>query len=353
MTVVDNRSVATADGAQVARDLEHARQWLPGTFALRDAWFPLAHAVHVGPDVIRREVHEQPYFLWRDGERVRATEYHPRLAPAGRASLTEFTGGTGEYPVIELYGYAWVWYGNPANAHVDLVPDIPYLPRDGRTRRTRWGTYVFNCSYELVCENLLDLTHTDFVHSKLIGDSLSDDDTVEADSTSETITMVREAKGRRTPAAQRFVITRSARQDMRATTFIHLRSGVTILHGLFEPGQSVRLCHPNVPESPGRTRLSYRFNSKGHFVARNLFPLISHTVAGQDNRMLRAQNPKYREAADRADFSSRFDAAGLLYRKRMKELIERQRRGDYSYFSDCDPGADISAIMGVERLEPR
>jgi phenylpropionate dioxygenase-like ring-hydroxylating dioxygenase large terminal subunit len=253
--------------------------------------------------------------------------------------------------LVERYGYAWVWYGNPENAHVELMPDVPYLPREAKVPRHMWGTYIFRSCYELVCENLLDLTHTDFVHSKFIGDSLSDEDHVEADSTSETITMVREAKGRRTPPAQRFVITKSARQDFRATTFIHLRSGVTVLHGLFQPGLSVRLFHPDVPESPSRTRLSYTFNCKGGHVARHLFPLPSHIIAGQDNRILRAQNPKYWEEADRADFSSRFDAAGLLYRKRMKELIERQQRGDYTYQSDCDPGADISGLMGVERAD--
>ena len=67
--------------------------------------------------------------------------------------------------------------------------------------------------------------------------------------------------------------------------------------------------------------------------------------------MLRAQNPRYLEPSDQVDASSRFDAADLLYRKRMRELVERQKRGDYSYRSDCDPGADISKVLGLERLD--
>src|SRR5690606_30969011 len=98
------------------------------------------------------------------------------------------------------YGYAWVWYGNPANADAALLPDVPYLPREGKVARHNWGSIIFDCTYELSCENLLDLTHADFVHKKITGDSLSDDDKVTVESTSETVTVIREAKGRIVPA---------------------------------------------------------------------------------------------------------------------------------------------------------
>ncbi|MGH7858125.1 MAG: oxygenase [Candidatus Binatia bacterium] len=325
-------------------------KWRPGFFALRDAWFPVAHAPQVQARPVLRHVHRQPFWLSRAGGRIRAMEFPPHELEAKRRLATEFSDGSGEYPVIERYGYAWVWYGNPANADAALVPDIPYLPRDGKVSRNFWGTFVFHSTYELVCENLLDLTHTDFVHAGMIGDSLGDDDEITVESTSETVTMFRENKGRRTGLAQRLTATSSPTQDFRGVTFVHLRSGVTILHGKFDPGLSVRLFHPNLPESPERTLLNYTFNPKGaNWLARHAFPWVTYVVAPQDDRMLAAQNPRYLEGSDRADFSSRFDAAALAYRKRMKKLVERQQQGDFSYQSDCDPGADISEVMGVER----
>ncbi|MGH7899201.1 MAG: Rieske 2Fe-2S domain-containing protein [Candidatus Binatia bacterium] len=338
------------NGAPVGAASEDLGKWRPGSFALRDAWFPVAHTPHVGARPILRQVHRQPYWLWRDGARIRATEFPPDELAAKRSQATELSDGTGEYPTIERYGYAWVWYGNPKNARAELMPDIPHLPREGKLPRHMWGSFTFHCTYELTCENLLDLTHTDFVHKGLIGDSLGQDDEISVESTSETVTMVRENKGRRTGLAQKFIATSSARQDFRGVTFIHLRSGVTILHGKYTPGLSVRLFHPNTPASREETSLNFTFNPRGaNWVARNLFPLISPFVARQDDRMLAAQNPRYLEGSDRADFSSRFDAAALAYRKRMKQLVERQRRGDFSYQSDCDPGADIAKIIGVER----
>ena len=342
--------VSVAKGVPETKRSDDHGKWRPGSFALRDAWFPVAHSPHVTARPILRRVHGQPFWLSRDGARVRASEFAPDELESKRAYATEFSGGTGEYPAVERYGYAWVWYGNPKNADTALIPDVPYLPREGKLSRNKWGTIVFQCTYELVCENLLDLTHTDFVHKGLIGDSLGEDDEIFVESTSETVTMIRENRGRRTGAAQRFIATSSDRQDFRGVTFIHLRSGVTILHGKYTPGLSVRLFHPNAPVSPRETLLNFTFNPKGgNWPARNVFPLIAPFVARQDNRMLSAQNPRYLEGSDRADFSSRFDAAALAYRKRMKQLFDRQRAGDFAYQSDCDPGADIAKVMGVER----
>lgn len=326
------------------------RQWQPGKFALRDTWLPVAHTPHISARAIRREVHCQPYFLWRDGARIRAAEFHPDNLEQNRRNATEFTAGTGEYPpVVERYGYAWVWYGNPINADVELIPDVPYLPREGKLPKNMWGTVVFDCTYELTCENLLDLTHSDFLHSRLIGDSFSEDDQVSVESTSETIFMVREARGRKVGLAQRWAA-KSKFQDMRAHTFIHLRSGVTILHGQFTPGMSVRLFHPDVPVSPYRTNNNYTFNPKNaDFLTRQLFPLMAPIIGAQDNSMLKPQNSRYLEECDRVDFSSRFDKAGLTYRRSMKALVDRQKNGDYSYRSDCDPGADIAKLINVER----
>lgn len=341
-------SVQDSSVVRVASD--ESRQWLPGRFALKDTWLPVAHTPHISARAIRREVHCQPYYLWRDGAQIRAAEFHPDELMHNRDKGSEFTAGTGEYSaVVERYGYAWVWYGNPANADIELIPDVPYLPRDGKLPRNMWGTVVFDCTYELTCENLLDMTHSDFLHSKLIGDSFSEDDQVSVETTSETIHMVRETRGRKVGLAQRWA-TKSKFQDMRSHTFIHLRSGVTILHGQFTPGMSVRLFHPDVPVSPYRTLNNYTFNPKdADFLTRNIFPLMAPIIGAQDNSMLSRQNPRYLQPSDRIDFSSRFDKAGLMYRRSMKALIERQKNGDFSYLSDCDPGADIAKLINVDR----
>ena len=79
------------------------------------------------------------------------------------------------YPVVERHRYVWVWPGDPALADPDLVPDLywndhPEWAGDGKTIHV-------NCSYQLIVDNLMDLTHEQFVHGSSIGhDSLSESD---------------------------------------------------------------------------------------------------------------------------------------------------------------------------------
>jgi hypothetical protein len=320
----------------------------PGAFALRDAWFPVVQSRMVRRRPVLRSIHGRPMYVSRQNGVLCATEDSDRDRDRGRLRASEFTGGTGRYPVVERYGYAWVWYGDPDNASPDLIPNIPHLPVDGGLPRHFLGNVVFDCSYELVCENLLDLTHADFLHSWLTGDSLSEDDEISVESTSETVTMVRTAIGRPVPKAQR-ALAKSDKQDLRAVTMVHVRSGVCILHGDFRPGMSVRMLHPTNPESPTRTRTAVTFNVQNTSeVARQLFPLSAHIVGRQDNWALVPQNPLYLQTEEK-DMNSRFDAAGLRYRKVLHELVERQRRGDYSYLADGDPGRDVSEALGLNR----
>jgi hypothetical protein len=210
------------------------------------------------------------------------------------------------------------------------------------------GSVIFDCSYELVCENLLDLTHADFLHSELTGDPLADDDIVEVSSTSETVTMVRTAHGRPVSKIMSKWVKESDTHDIQLTTLVHIRSGVCVLHGDFNPGPSIRMLHPVNPESHDRSRTTVSYNPQFiPTVARNLFPLTAHTVGRQDNWAVRVQNRAYQRDDERKDLNSRFDRAGIRYRKVYQELVNRQLRGDYSYLGDGDPGRDVTDELGL------
>lgn len=323
----------------------------PGTFALRDAWFPLVFTSQVRRRPVRRAVHGEPVIFYRGGYgAVRAADAPPDTA-ATETPDSEFTDRTGHYPLIERYGYAWVWYGNPDNASPDLLPCIPHTPVAGMARLFQ-ATVVYDSTYELVCENLLDLTHADFLHSKLTGDALSEDDVIEVQSTSETVTMVRTAHGRPIPQVQKAWARGALRQNVRAVTITYVRSGLCVLHGDFNPGMSMPMIHPTNPESRTRCRVPATFNPR-YMPAwgRAAFPLGAHPVGRQDNWALRKQNANYvhpqRAGAENTDLSSRFDKAGLRYRKTYQQLVARQRGGDFSYRPDADIARDTSEELGI------
>jgi phenylpropionate dioxygenase-like ring-hydroxylating dioxygenase large terminal subunit len=327
--------------------------WTPGKFAFRDVWIGVAFVPEIKPGGIRRTVHSHPVYLWNEHGRIRAAEFRPN-APKHMRSATPITAGTGEFPVEVRYGVAWIWYGNPASADSELIPDVPFIAPDEIVPDYMRGTEYFNCTYELVMENVLDLTHIDFVHRSFAEGEQSDSDTIRFFSTSETVTVIRTVKQKRTPDIQRKFGVTSDYQDATVVTHVYLRSGTTFFHAHNEPGLAMPIMQPMVPEGSNRTRLNWAFG--GHDCPndeyRRTWPTTSPAVAAQDERMLRPQNPRYMQPSGRADLCTRFDAAGLELRARLQALVQRQKHGDYSYLPDY-PGPDIAATLGVQRIGPR
>jgi phenylpropionate dioxygenase-like ring-hydroxylating dioxygenase large terminal subunit len=332
---------------EVTAERQAPARFRPGSYALRDAWFPLIQTAQIGRRPVRRLIHGQPVIFWRRDGELQATEHVPN-ATGPRLRTTEFTGGTGHYPLVQRYGYAWVWYGDPANASPDLIPSVPHLPAEGMPRRMQ-GNVVFDCTYELVCENLLDLTHADFLHSAVTGDALSEDDEIFVDSTSETVTMTRIAHGRAIPKMQRGFVKGATQQNLRVVTITHVRSGVCVLHGDFNPGMDMRMLHPVNPETPNRCRTPVMFNPESvpWYAKAFIGPAFAHMVGRQDNWALRNQNSSYVQPRPNSDLSSRFDKAGLRYRKVFQALVARQQEGDYSYQADGDPARDVREELGL------
>lgn len=71
------------------------------------------------------------------------------------------------FPIVERYRYLWVWLGEPTLADPAEIPDMHQLASD------EWAgdgeTIYAPCNYQLVLDNLMDLTHEEFVHSSSIG----------------------------------------------------------------------------------------------------------------------------------------------------------------------------------------
>lgn len=67
------------------------------------------------------------------------------------------------YRVAERDGFIWIWMGDAARADVELIPDFSAL--DGPTRRHAKGGYLsIKANYQLLVDNLLDLSHVAFLH---------------------------------------------------------------------------------------------------------------------------------------------------------------------------------------------
>jgi vanillate O-demethylase monooxygenase subunit len=71
------------------------------------------------------------------------------------------------YPLVERWKFAWLWMGDPALANPDSIPELPWL--DSADWADSHGCIVYDCNYVLLLDNLIDLSHTTFVHQRTIG----------------------------------------------------------------------------------------------------------------------------------------------------------------------------------------
>jgi len=343
---VDSGTLETDSGALATQN-----DWVPGKTPMRDAWIPIAHSVHVTQKVTWRPLHSRRYFLWRDNGQLFAAGYHPAHSAAPEILSSLYTDDTGLVPVYERYGLVWIWYGDPANARPTLAPNLAQLDEAGEfPAYMRGQTWIHSCS-ELVMENLMDLTHADFVHRDLLGDSLADDDIVTVESTSETITMTRTAYNKTAaPVQQKAAGIKADKQNIRFCVHIYIRSHVAAIYSRFEPGLEVRMVHCSTPETRNSNRVNFIQDTQhARRPYKYLFPLASYKIAKQDDSALEPQGPRYHKEIKRRDLHSRFDTAAIRYRTLVQAILERQARGDFSYEADEIISGDKSELLGIGR----
>jgi len=321
--------------------------WVPHDLVMRDTWFPLAHAAGIGTRPVRRSVYSHPYFLWREDGVAVAADHHPNEGCMARGN--PMTNAFGRYPVMEQYGIVWGWFGNPDAADPVHLPSLPFLPPKGGLPGYMTGTVRFDCSAPISLENLIDLTHADFLHANVVGDEKSESESIEVSWTSETVTMVRSCTGKTVaPVMKFFSGIRQPTQNIRQVIHIYLRSHCAIAYGRFSPGDDVPLFHPCVPETRDRTRLDYVMNtSNAGFMFRHVMPKASYLVSRQDSSMTSPQSPRYMRQTKRRDLHSKFDAAGQRYRLLMQDLAARQAAGDFAYRDNVS--ADCGDLIGLRR----
>jgi phenylpropionate dioxygenase-like ring-hydroxylating dioxygenase large terminal subunit len=71
------------------------------------------------------------------------------------------------YPIAERDNVMWIWMGDPAAA--DSTQILPNLEHSAP--HWNWAGYSFHvkCNWQLLVDNILDLTHLAYVHSRTIG----------------------------------------------------------------------------------------------------------------------------------------------------------------------------------------
>lgn len=172
-----------------------------GSFAPRNAWYVVAFPHEVDRTLLTRWVLNQPIVLYRkqDGTAVAVGGRCPhRHFPLGESRLVGDAiqcgyhgitfGADGRctavpsqtnvpgvyripnYPLVERGLWLWIWPGDPALADESLLPDVADigLAEPDQIARPFYSLSVKG-RYQLLNDNLLDLTHLSYLHDGSIG----------------------------------------------------------------------------------------------------------------------------------------------------------------------------------------
>ena len=71
------------------------------------------------------------------------------------------------YPVEERWGFVWIWRGTAESADADLIPDLNWT--EDPTRSPVYVYFHVKANFQLVADNLLDISHADYLHVNSFG----------------------------------------------------------------------------------------------------------------------------------------------------------------------------------------
>ncbi|UVO53090.1 aromatic ring-hydroxylating dioxygenase subunit alpha [Sphingomonas sp. SUN039] len=164
---------------------------------VRNAWYMAAWAEQV-PDggFLSRRLLDRLWLIWRlsdgsiamiedrcphrfvalskgrrDGDRVVCGYHGLGFDSTGQCVHSPFPDVQPRAQVATMYAVErhlgiWFWPGDPALADPASIPDYAYLDGDRPAER---GHLVIKGNYELMTDNLMDLTHAEFIHVESFG----------------------------------------------------------------------------------------------------------------------------------------------------------------------------------------
>jgi len=108
-----------------------------------------------------------------EGDDLRCMYHGLKFGPSGKCvelpgqDIIPSTAKVRSYPVIERDCWVWVWPGDPALADPALVPAA--LNHGDPDWWMATGQLTYKANYQLINDNLLDLSHLSYVHQNTLG----------------------------------------------------------------------------------------------------------------------------------------------------------------------------------------
>ena len=362
---------------QVGHDaalVESKKKLISGTY-LHNAWYVAAWSEDLGDGgVLGRTILNEPVVLYRqgNGEVVALDDRCPhRFAPLSMGQVLdgnriqcpyhglEFNASGAcvrnphgnkhissglrvkNYPVTEKHKAIWIWMGDKAPDH-SKVPDFSVMDGVPELHSTKRDRITIKANVELIIDNLLDLSHTAYLHAGILGNASTVEFDIEVTQDGDSVTVSRYARNCEPPGMNKLmwpevpdIVDKFSFIKWMAPSTLRLFAGICLPGAAPESGSGYHAIHLLTPETDRTTHYFFtavRFGvySKGDELNRQIQEKVAATrrfaFEEQDAPVIEAQQ-RFIDASQTAmdPVILAVDAGPVRYKQVLKKLVAAEQ----------------------------
>jgi len=246
------------------------------------------------------------------------------------------------FPVRERFYGLWIWMGDPALADDSLLPDLEFVNEAPATAFST-GYLHGQGNYQLYADNLLDLTHVDFLHPTTLGGGSITRTKPVFEQEGNAVAIKWHPRNETPSPVHRGLLGLADDDDQRvdswtevyweAPSLIQIVTGVVPTGVARPPEDSARAIHVLTPESAHSTH--YFFASARKFAVddeefNRQFAETRHRVFSTEDRPMIVGQSERMEGQDFWDLRPALlptDAGAVRVRRILERLISQEREG--------------------------
>ena len=339
---------------------------------VRNSWYVAAFSSEIGRAPFARTILGEPVVLYRRGDgsvaalqdrcchralplsmgRVEGDAlrcgYHGLLFDAAGTCI-EVPGQThvppgaavGAYPVHERWGWVWIWMGPSERADPTQIPDWWWMDHpDWRVVEGNGATPLhMECNYELITDNLMDVSHLTYVHSSSIGAESIPDFPIRTERRRRLVRMTRwvldrpaapfyQAAGKFSGNVDRWMITDTELPCHTVNDVGCAPADAGAADGDRTRAVEFRVLNAPTPETATSTHYFYarpRRFAQDSAEMDEIFRTRFDAVFIEDKAVLEAQQRRLGAAPNAARIDINADIPGLAVRRMLRAIIEEER----------------------------
>ncbi len=245
------------------------------------------------------------------------------------------------YPLVERWNWVWIWMGEPSKADEALIPNWWWAdhPDWSSIKGCNGAPLYVACNYELITDNLMDVSHLSYVHSSSIGNAAVAENAPKTERSERRITASRwvpdqpaapfyKKAGKFEQNVDRWLVTITDLPCFTVNDAGCVDLGTDAREGHRSNGVEMRVLNAPTPETETTTHYFYQ-HARGFEVNNQEWDEIYRTqfteVFLEDKVILEAQQSSYDRQPDGFQIDINDDAPCIAVRNALRQLIAKEQ----------------------------